>query len=139
MTRQCPSWTGLMSMKASVSASSNSLKHGTSPATILQKMQSGSAAMSPSSQLRQPERLAAFALAIARGDADVAQHSWGEPRQLRPRAAAAIALGEVTVQPGQGAQPGFDDPANGGRVGRTASRRTDSGGSTHVYDPRTQT
>src|SRR5947207_8092436 len=45
MIRQCPSWTGLMSMKASVSASSNSLKHGTVPATILQKMQSGSAAM----------------------------------------------------------------------------------------------
>src|SRR5207248_5928157 len=45
MISTCPSCTGLMSMKASVSASSNSLKHGTVPATILQKMQSGSAAM----------------------------------------------------------------------------------------------
>src|SRR5258707_8636458 len=45
ITKACPSWTGLMSMKASVSASSNSLKHGISPATILQKMQLGSEAI----------------------------------------------------------------------------------------------
>src|SRR3954454_10871117 len=42
ITSECPRVHGLMSMKASVLSSSSILCDGMSPATILQKMQSGS-------------------------------------------------------------------------------------------------
>src|SRR3954469_22892262 len=42
ITNECPRVHGLMSMKASVLSSSSILCEGISPATILQKMQSGS-------------------------------------------------------------------------------------------------
>src|SRR5262245_52119398 len=98
-----------MSMKASVSASSKSLKHGTAPATILQKMHSGSLAIGPPHLTSgPPERLVAFVLAVGWGQPDIQQHPRRHPRQLAPGLGAPTPLGQTNTQPHQPAECGFN-------------------------------
>src|SRR4051794_3379044 len=89
MTSACPQVAGLMSMKASVCSSSSTLMAGTSPATILQKMQSS--AMRPEATDRRRSRRhlpRTGERLLPRGDFA------GEPRRLE--------LGEDGLQPRPG-------------------------------------